>query len=267
MRTLLASVFLISACACSPSSAPAAPASAASTMPAYSYEVVATYPHDPKAFTQGLQFADGILYETTGQEGESWVRKVDLASGAVQVQHDLADEFFGEGMVIWGDEIVTITWRSQKGFVFDKATLAPKREWTYAGEGWGLTADDTRIFMSDGTSQIRIIDPATLQETSRIDVKMNGKPVDQLNELEYIKGEIWANVFQTDRIARIDPATGEVKGVIYLGGLLKPDERRNTDVLNGIAYDKAGDRIFVTGKYWPKLFEIRVKDPMAPASP
>lgn len=267
MRTLLASVFLISACACSPSSAPAAPASAASTLPAYSYEVVATYPHDPKAFTQGLQFADGILYETTGQEGESWVRKVDLASGAVQVQHDLADEFFGEGMVIWGDEIVTITWRSQKGFVFDKATLAPKREWTYAGEGWGLTADDTRIFMSDGTSQIRIIDPATLQETSRIDVTMNGKPVDQLNELEYIKGEIWANVFQTDRIARIDPATGEVKGVIYLGGLLKPDERRNTDVLNGIAYDKAGDRIFVTGKYWPKLFEIRVKDPMAPASP
>lgn len=267
MRTLLASVFLISACACSPSSAPAAPASAASSLPAYSYEVVATYPHDPKAFTQGLQFADGILYETTGQEGESWVRKVDLASGAVQVQHDLADEFFGEGMVIWGDEIVTITWRSQKGFVFDKATLAPKREWTYAGEGWGLTADDTRIFMSDGTSQIRIIDPATLQETSRIDVKMNGKPVDQLNELEYIKGEIWANVFQTDRIARIDPATGEVKGVIYLGGLLKPDERRNTDVLNGIAYDKAGDRIFVTGKYWPKLFEIRVKDPMAPASP
>lgn len=267
MRTLLASVFLISACACSPSSAPAAPASTASTMPAYSYEVVATYPHDPKAFTQGLQFADGILYETTGQEGESWVRKVDLASGAVQLQHDLADEFFGEGMVVWGDEIVTITWRSQKGFVFDKTTLAPKREWTYAGEGWGLTADDTRIFMSDGTSQIRIIDPATLQETSRIDVKMNGKPVDQLNELEYIKGEIWANVFQSDRIARIDPATGEVKGIIYLGGLLKPDERRGADVLNGIAYDKAGDRIFVTGKYWPKLFEIRVKDPTAPASP
>jgi len=235
-------------------------------MPAYTYEVVATYPHDPKAFTQGLQFADGILYETTGQEGESWVRKVDLPTGAVQLQHDLADEFFGEGMVVWGDEIITITWRSQKGFVFDKATLAPKREWTYAGEGWGLTADDTRIFMSDGTSQIRIIDPATLQETGRIDVKMNGKPVDQLNELEFIKGEIWANVFQTDRIARIDPATGEVKGVIYLGGLLKPDERRNTDVLNGIAYDEAGDRIFVTGKYWPKLFEIRVKDPTAPAT-
>ncbi|OYX49353.1 MAG: glutamine cyclotransferase [Alphaproteobacteria bacterium 32-64-14] len=267
MRTLLASVFLISACACSPSSAPATTAPAVSSMPAYSYEVVATYPHDPKAFTQGLQFADGILYETTGQEGESWVRKVDLASGAVQLQHDLADEIFGEGMVIWGDEIVTITWRSQKGFVFDKATLAPKREWTYAGEGWGLTADDTRIFMSDGTSQIRIIDPSTLQEISRIDVKMNGKPVDQLNELEYIKGEIWANVFQSDRIARIDPATGEVKGIIYLGGLLKPDERRGADVLNGIAYDKAGDRIFVTGKYWPKLFEIRVKDPTAPASP
>jgi glutamine cyclotransferase len=263
MRTLLATLVLVSACACSPSTTPTPTAPAADALPAYSYDIVATYPHDPKAFTQGLVYTDGVLYETTGQEGESWLRKVDLATGAVLQQHDIADEFFGEGMVIWGDQIVTLTWRGEKGFIFDKATFAPKGEWTYAGEGWGLTADDTQIFMSDGTAQIRKIDPATLQETGRIDVKMNGKPVDKLNELEFVKGEIWANVFETDRIARIDPATGEVKGIIYLGGLLKPDERRKTDVLNGIAWDKAGDRIFVTGKYWPKLFEIRIKDPAA----
>ena len=263
MRTLLATLVLVSACACSPSATPTPTAPAADALPAYSYDIVATYPHDPKAFTQGLVYTDGVLYETTGQEGESWLRKVELATGAVLQQHDIADEFFGEGMVIWGDQIVTLTWRGEKGFIFDKATFAPKGEWTYAGEGWGLTADDTQIFMSDGTAQIRKIDPATLQETGRIDVKMNGKPVDKLNELEFVKGEIWANVFETDRIARIDPATGEVKGIIYLGGLLKPDERRKTDVLNGIAWDKAGDRIFVTGKYWPKLFEIRIKDPAA----
>jgi glutamine cyclotransferase len=263
MRTLLATLVLVSACACSPSTTPTPTAPAADALPAYSYDIVATYPHDPKAFTQGLVYTDGVLYETTGQEGESWLRKVDLATGAVLQQHDIADEFFGEGMVIWGDQIVTLTWRGEKGFIFDKATFAPKGEWTYAGEGWGLTADDTQIFMSDGTAQIRKIDPATLQETGRIDVKMNGKPVDKLNELEFVKGEIWANVFETDRIARIDPTTGEVKGIIYLGGLLKPDERRKTDVLNGIAWDKAGDRIFVTGKYWPKLFEIRIKDPAA----
>jgi len=263
MRTLLATLVLVSACACSPSTTPTPTAPAADALPAYSYDIVATYPHDPKAFTQGLVYTDGVLYETTGQEGESWLRKVDLATGAVLQQHDIADEFFGEGMVIWGDQIVTLTWRGEKGFIFDKATFGPKGEWTYAGEGWGLTADDTQIFMSDGTAQIRKIDPATLQETGRIDVKMNGKPVDKLNELEFVKGEIWANVFETDRIARIDPTTGEVKGIIYLGGLLKPDERRKTDVLNGIAWDKAGDRIFVTGKYWPKLFEIRIKDPAA----
>ncbi len=263
MKMLLAAFVLLSACACSPSETPAPAGPAVATLPAYSYDIVAAYPHDPKAFTQGLVFAEGVLYETTGQEGESWLRKVDLATGAVLQQHDLADEFFGEGMVIWGDEIITLTWRSGKGFVFDKATFAQKREWTYPGEGWGLTADDTQIYMSDGTAQIRKIDPATLQETGRIDVTHNGQPINKLNELEFVKGEIWANVFETDRIARIDPATGEVKGVIYLGGLLKPEERRNTDVLNGIAWDKAGDRIFVTGKYWPKLFEIRVKDPAA----
>lgn len=262
MRILALTAFL-AAFACSPASAPVPSAPAADLLPVYSYDIVNTYPHDVKAFTQGLVFADGILYESTGQEGASWVRKVDLATGAVQQQADIGPEYFGEGMVIRGDDIVTLTWRHQKGFIFDKATLAPKGEWTYQGEGWGLTSDATTIYMSDGTAAIRKLDPSTLQETGRIDVKMNGRPVDKLNELEFVKGEIWANVFETDRIARIDPATGEVKGVIYLGGLLKPEERRQTDVLNGIAYDAAGDRIFVTGKYWPKLFEIRVKDPTA----
>lgn len=264
MRILAFTAFL-AAFACSPASAPApsTPAATADLLPVYSYDIVSTYPHDVKAFTQGLVFADGILYESTGQEGASWVRKVDLATGAVQQQADIDAQYFGEGMVIRGDDIVTLTWRHQKGFIFDKATLALKGEWTYPGEGWGLTSDDTTIYMSDGTAAIRKLDPATLAETGRIDVKMNGQPVAKLNELEFVKGEIWANVFETDRIARIDPATGEVKGVIYLGGLLKPEERRKTDVLNGIAYDAAGDRIFVTGKYWPKLFEIRVKDPTA----
>lgn len=261
---IIALTALLAAFSCSPAGAPAVtPPPAADLMPVYSYDVVNTYPHDPKAFTQGLVFEDGVLYESTGQEGESWLRKVDLATGAVLQQQDIDDQYFGEGMVIRGDDIVTLTWRHQKGFIFDKATFARKGEWTYGGEGWGLTSDGAVIYMSDGTSAIRKLDPATLEETGRIDVKMNGRPVDQLNELEVVKGEIWANVFQTERIVRIDPASGEVKGVIYLGGLLKPEERRNTDVLNGIAYDKAGDRIFVTGKYWPKLFEIRVKDPTA----
>lgn len=255
---------LLAAFSCSPAGGPppVGPA-AADLLPVYSYDVVNTYPHDARAFTQGLVFADGVLYESTGQEGESWIRKVEPATGAVLQQADIADEYFGEGMVIRGDDIVTLTWRHQKGFIFDRATFALKGEWTYAGEGWGLTSDDTTIYMSDGTAAIRKLDPATLTETGRIDVKMNGRPVDKLNELEFVKGEIWANVFETDRIARIDPATGVVKGLIYLGGLLKPEERRNTDVLNGIAYDAAGDRIFVTGKYWPKLFEIRIKDPTA----
>lgn len=262
---ILALTALLAAFSCSPAGGPApvTPAPAADLLPVYSYDIVNTYPHDAKAFTQGLVFADGVLYESTGQEGASWVRKVELATGAVLQQADIGAEYFGEGMVIRGDDIVTLTWRHQKGFIFDKATFAPKGEWTYAGEGWGLTSDDTTIYMSNGTAAIRKLDPATLTETGRIDVKMNGRAVDKLNELEFVKGEIWANVFETDRIARIDPATGVVKGVIYLGGLLKPEERRNTDVLNGIAYDAAGDRIFVTGKYWPKLFEIRVKDPSA----
>lgn len=262
MRTLIFTA-LLAAVSCSPSTGPAPAAPAAPVIPAFSYEVMATYPHDPKAFTQGLLIENGQLYESTGQEGTSWVRKVDLPTGQVQQEHVIDPQYFGEGMVIWGDRIITLTWRHQKGFILDLATLQPKGEWTYEGEGWGLTRDDSVIYMSDGTAQIRKLDPNTLQETGRIDVKMNGRPQNQLNELEFVKGEIWANVFQTDRILKIDPATGNVTGVIHLGGLLTREERSKTDVLNGIAWDKAADKVYVTGKLWPKLFEIKLKDPAA----
>ncbi len=258
---ILAGLAFLAASACSPGGPPVVDTPAAPVTPAYGFEVAATYPHDPKAFTEGLLIQDGQLYESTGMEGTSWVRKVDLQTGAVQQQYDVDKQYFGEGIVVWDDRIITLTWRGQKGFILDRATLAPKGEWTYGGEGWSLTRDDKQIFMSDGTSQIRKLDPVTLKEAGRIDVKLNGRPIDQINELEFIKGEIWANIFQTDRIVRIDPATGNVVGVVYLGGIMPLEERRKVDVLNGIAYDKATDKIYVTGKYWPKLFEITIKDP------
>lgn len=265
MRYILAAAFL-AAFSCSPAPAPTAgtPSASAPAVPAYNYEIVATYPHDTASFTEGLQFIDGVMYESTGVEGTSWVRKYDLATGAVQLQHDIDKQYFGEGMLVLPDKIISITWKHGKGFIYDRATLKPTGEFSYPGEGWALTTDGQRIFMSDGTSQIRILDPATLAETGRIDVTMNGRPADKLNELEFIKGEIWANVFESDRVVRIDPATGKITGVVFLANLLSMQERQGVDVLNGIAYDAAGDRIFVTGKYWPKTFEIKLKDAAAP---
>ena len=264
MRTLLAAIFLAAA-SCSPSTAPApAATSAAPAVPVFNFQVVNTYPHDKAAFTEGLQFVDGAMYESTGMEGTSWVRRYDLATGAVQAEHVIDKQYFGEGSVVLADKIVSVTWKNQKGFILDRATLAPKGEFTYTGEGWGMTTDGAKVFMSDGSSSIRVMDPGTLAETGAIKVTMNGRPVDQLNELEFIKGEIWANVFQTDRIVRIDPATGKVNSVVYLANLLSPQDRQGVDVLNGIAYDAVGDRIFVTGKYWPKIFEIKIIDPAAP---
>lgn len=238
----------------------ATPALHADSVPNHGYEVVRTYPHDALAFTQGLFFLNGFLYESTGLEGRSSVRKVRLEDGNVMQKQDLPRQFFGEGIVGWKDRLIGLTYRSETGFVYDLATFKPLRQFKYRGEGWGLTHDGRRLIMSDGTSELRFWDPETLSELGRVKVTDQGRPVESLNELEWVKGEIFANVWQTDRIARIDPVSGKVLGWIDLTGLLKPADRiaGYTDVLNGIAYDAASGRLFVTGKRWPKLFEIRV---------
>jgi glutaminyl-peptide cyclotransferase len=253
MRIVLAAV-LLAACACSP-----ATTEAGDNIPVYGYEVVHTYPHDRTAFTEGLFYLDGFLYESTGIEYESSIRKVKLETGEVVQKRDLPT-YFGEGIINWKDSLYELTWQTQIGFIYDRASFTPKGEFHYPGEGWALTTDGKRIIMSDGTPQIRFWNPDTLQETGRITVTENGRPVSNINELEWVKGEIYANVWQTQRIARIDPATGKIVGWIDCTGLLPPSDHVEgyTDVLNGIAYDAAGDRLFVTGKRWPKLFEIRL---------
>jgi glutamine cyclotransferase len=228
--------------------------------PVYTYEVVATYPHDPNAFTQGLQYVNGTLYESTGLEGASGVREVDLATGKVlrEVKNDPV--YFGEGITIIGDKIYQITYVTQKGFVYDKNSFAKVDSFTYDGEGWGLTTDGSSLIMSNGSNRINFRDPITKSVTRSVEVYDGPNPVFNLNELEYIKGEIWANVWMTDQIVRIDPATGKVVGRIDLSGLLSPaDPVADGAVLNGIAYEAATDKIFVTGKLWPKLFEIKIK--------
>lgn len=241
------------------------PASQAGGIPEYGYEIVHVYPHDPLAYTQGLFYLDGLFYEGTGLNGRSSIRKVRLETGEVLQKRDLPEQYFGEGIVNWKDRLLEITWRSQTGFVYDLAGFAPRSQFRYPGEGWGLTQDGKRIIMSDGTSELRFWDPDTLQETGRITVTADTVPVAELNELEWVKGEIYANVYQTDRIARIDPASGNVVGWIDLSGILSPADRAGqVDVLNGIAYDVKGDRLFVTGKLWPKLFQIRLVKKSAP---
>jgi glutamine cyclotransferase len=226
--------------------------------PVSGYRVVKVYPHDRRAFTQGLQFVDGVLYEGTGQNGESGIRKVKLETGEVLQHQPLNAKYFGEGITVWRDTIVQLTWQSEIGFVYDKASFKQIKSFPYAGEGWGITHDGTRLIMSDGSAVLRFLDPSTFKETGRVTVRDGGAPVKHLNELEFIKGEVWANVWQTARLARISPKTGDVTGWVDLAGLLEPREAVGTDVLNGIAYDAAGDRLFVTGKWWPKLFEIAV---------
>lgn len=233
------------------------------TVPRFGYTVVRTFPHDRDAFTQGLQFIDGVLYEGTGLNGRSSVRRVDLETGKVLQQRDVPSQYFGEGLTRYKDELFQLTWQSGVAFVYDARTFAPVRQLRYTGEGWGLTTDGSSLIMSDGTDALRFLDPVTFAERRRVRVTADGKPVRELNELEWVKGDVLANVWQTDEVARIDPATGKVKAWLDLGGLLTPRERAATDVLNGIAYDAAGDRLFVTGKLWPKLFEIR----LVPASP
>jgi len=223
------------------------------------YSVVRTYPHDPSAFTQGLEYHDGFLYEGTGLNGRSSIRKVRLETGDVVQKRDLPSQYFGEGITIWKAEIVELTWRSQIGFTYDLSTFAPKRTFSYSGEGWGLTHDDRSLIMSDGSAAIRFLDPDTFAERRRVVVADAGVPITRLNELEYVRGEIYANVWQTDTIVRIAPDSGRVLGWIDLRGLLVSSDRQGTDVLNGIAYDAAHDRLFVTGKLWPKVFEIKIK--------
>ena len=229
------------------------------TAPVSGYQVVRVYPHDPTAFTQGLVFADGVLYEGTGLNGQSTLRKVTLENGVVLQQQRLDAQYFGEGIALVGDSILQLTYTTGVGFVYDRATFQRQRTFTYTGEGWGLAYDGTRVVMSDGTPFLRFLDPKTLKETGRVQVTDGGRPVEDLNELEFVKGEIYANVWQSDRIARIDPKSGAVRGWIDLKGILNPKDAIGADVLNGIAYDAAGDRLFVTGKLWPKLFEIRVR--------
>jgi glutamine cyclotransferase len=227
-------------------------------VPVYTYHIVNIYPHDKTAFTQGLQYVDGVLYEGTGLEGQSTIRKVKLETGQVLQQRRLDSRYFGEGIVVWKKSLIQLTYTTQIGFVYDLASFDRLKAFNYTGEGWGLTQDGKRLIMSDGSSSLRFLDPETLKETGRLQVKDGARPVSNLNELEFVKGEILANVWQTDRIARISPQTGRVTGWIDLSGLLDPHDAAGVDVLNGIAYDPAGDRLFVTGKLWPKLFEIRI---------
>ena len=237
-----------------------APASAASA-PVSSYRIVKIYPHDRAAFTEGLFFQEGVLWESTGQNGSSWIRKVRLENGEVLQQMPLEPQYFGEGIVAWKKSLIQLTYKTEIGFVYDITTMKRLRSFNYTGEGWALTHDGTRIIMSDGSSSLRFLDPETLKETGRLPVKDAGKPVLELNELEFVKGEILANVWKTERIARISPKTGQVIGWVDLAGLLDPRDAAGVDVMNGIAYDAAGDRLFVTGKLWPKLFEIRIVPP------
>jgi glutamine cyclotransferase len=236
-------------------------------VPLYDFEVVHTYPHDTSAFTEGLFYLNGFLYESTGLEQHSSIRKVRIDTGEVVQKVDIAPQYFGEGIVNWQGHLISLTWKSQTGFVFDLNTLKLQRQFKYPGEGWALTRNDKQLIMSDGTSELRLLDPKTLTETSRIHVTIEGRPLLSLNELEWVKGEIYANVWQTNWILRINPNNGQVIGLIDLTGLLKPSQivPGQTDVLNGIAYDAKADRLFVTGKNWPKLFEIRLHKAAATA--
>ncbi|HXE64152.1 MAG TPA: glutaminyl-peptide cyclotransferase [Bryobacteraceae bacterium] len=229
-----------------------------SRTPSYGYKVIHTYPHDRYAFTQGLEFRGGFLYEGTGLNGRSSIRKVDLESGRILQETPLDPKYFGEGITLFDRRLIQLTWQGHRGFLYDVQSFRPLGEFEYPGEGWGLTHDARQIYMSDGSSEIRCWNPKTFAETRRIAVRDKGMPTTMLNELEFVRGEIYANVWQTDNIVRISPSDGHVTGWIDLSGLLTADEAATADVLNGIAWDASHDRLFVTGKLWPKLFEIRL---------
>jgi glutamine cyclotransferase len=235
-------------------------------IPVYAFIVKHSYPHDPKAFTQGLVFKDGFLYESTGLNGQSSIRKVQLETGKVLMKKDYAGDIFGEGITAVGGDLVGLTWTSGFGFVFDAKDFKLKQKFSYKGEGWGLASDAKHVYMSDGSAEIRVLDPVTLAEVRRFEVRADGKPIDRLNELEWVDGQLFANVWGADVIARIDPFNGNVIGWIDLRGLQNPPPKGALpdDVLNGIAYDAKHHRLFVTGKRWPTLFEIELVERVAP---
>lgn len=229
----------------------------ADTAPTWRHEVVRSFPHDTEAFTQGLLFRDGFLYESTGQKGRSSLRKVEIETGKVVQRLGVGNQYFAEGLAAWGTQLIQLTWETNIGFVYDRATFRQIRTFTYKGEGWGLADDGKRLVMSDGTPNLRFLNPETLAEIGSVRVLDGPTAVNQLNELEVVKGEIFANVWLTDKIAVIAPATGRVVAWLNLKGLM-PGQANPDAVLNGIAYDAARDRLFVTGKLWPRMFEIRV---------
>ncbi len=245
----------------SPPTAAGADAKSGAAAPVrYTFEVVAAWPHDRGAFTQGLLVRNGGFLESTGLNGQSSLREVEMKTGRVLKQVSLAPQYFGEGLAVIGDRAFMLTWQHGKGFVYDADTFRLEREFAYTGEGWGLATDGTSLILSDGTAQLRFLDPTTFAVTRTVEVTSEGKPVEHLNELEFIRGEVFANVWQENQIVRIDPATGVVRGLIDCSGLLPRTEiRPDTDVLNGIAYDAAADRLFLTGKRWPKIYEVRLR--------
>ena len=227
----------------------------------YDYEIVNTFPHDTGAFTQGLFVEDGHFVESTGMRGESTLRRVEIETGEIIENHPLPDRYFGEGVVAWDNRLIMLTYKAGIAFVFDRTSLKKVDQFRYPGEGWGLTHNGTHLVMSDGTSRLRLLDPETYDQVGTINVTYQGQPLKYLNELEFINGEIFANIYGKDVVVTIDPSTGHITGVIQLSGLLKREDfiHGNTDVLNGIAYDEKNDRLFVTGKRWPKLFEIKLR--------
>lgn len=244
-----------------PAAVPSGPAAAgaAAATPVLGYEVVHEYPHDPNAFTQGLIVRGGFFYESTGLEGQSTVRKVEIQTGRVVQKRDLEARFFAEGMTDWSGQLVQLTYTTNVGFVYDLASFEPRGTFAYSGQGWGLTHDGNRLIMSDGTPELRFLDPITHRELGRVKVHDGATPIEDLNELEFVQGQVYANVWHTDRIAVIDPASGAVTSWINLAGLKPAAARHSEAVLNGIAFDAAAGRLFVTGKLWPSLFEIRVQ--------
>jgi glutamine cyclotransferase len=243
-------------------------ASASLAFSADTYKVIHTYPHDRQAYTQGLLYKDGYLYESTGLNGRSSLRMVDLETGRVLQSVPVPSQYFAEGLASWGSTLVQLTWQSHVAFAYDRFSFRLLHSLPFDGEGWGLTADGKNLILSDGTATLKFLDPTTFREVRRVVVKDRGDPVTQLNELEYVRGEIYANVWHTDRIARISPSTGKVLGWIDLSGLLPAGQVSDPEaVLNGIAYDAAHNRLFVTGKLWPELFEIKVIPQPAKAVP